>query len=72
MATTYLILGGNGFLGSSIRNQFKKNNINFYLYNREFDTVINNTGEKVLSFKEFLVKEESLSIINLLAAWGGM
>ena len=70
MATTYLILGGNGFLGSSIRNQFKNNNINFYLYNRENDTIINTTGDEVFSFKEFLVKEESFSIMNLLAAWG--
>jgi nucleoside-diphosphate-sugar epimerase len=70
MATTFLILGGNGFLGASIRNQFKENNINLYLYNRENDTIINNTGDQVFSFKEFLVNEESFSIMNLLAAWG--
>jgi nucleoside-diphosphate-sugar epimerase len=66
----YLILGGNGFLGSQLNQQLVNNQVHTYFYNRVDNTVVNTRNGFVITFDEYLSANISYRVINLLAAWG--
>ena len=68
--TSYLILGGQGFLGSILKKEFEKNQTLTFFYNRDTNTVTDRNCGITVSFDEYLSSHTSFNVVNLLAAWG--
>lgn len=68
--TSYLILGGRGFLGSILKKELEKNQVLTHFYNRDSNTVTNINSGITFSFDEYLSNHNSFNVVNLLAAWG--
>jgi nucleoside-diphosphate-sugar epimerase len=68
--TSYLILGGHGFLGSKLNKELEKNQMLTYFYNRDSNTITNTNNGITISFDEYLSNNNLFNVVNLLAAWG--
>jgi nucleoside-diphosphate-sugar epimerase len=66
----FLVLGGNGFLGSKLCDQLTNKGFELILYERNNEKVINVKNGISLNLDDYIEIEKSFNVINLLAAWG--